>query len=65
MFVHGSLRARHGARSVRLFVLALVAALGMAHALPASVSAQMAPAPVPGPPLTPVATGLTVLVRSR
>src|SRR3954470_5115103 len=58
MFAHGSLRARHGARSARLFVLALVASLLMAHALPASASAPMAPAPVPGPPLTPVATAL-------
>src|SRR5437764_2828283 len=58
MFAHGSFRARHGAGPARVFVLALVAALGMAHALPASASAQMAPAPVLGPPLTPVATAL-------
>ena len=63
MFAHGSLRARHGAGSARLFVLALVAALGMAHALPASAPAQVAPAQVApallsGPPLTPVATAL-------
>src|SRR5947208_11540102 len=63
MITHGSLRARHGAGSARLFVLALVAALGMAHALPASAPAQVAPAQVApallsGPPLTPVATAL-------